>query len=35
MLTELRLLLESTHFYDENELLRIATQNGLHVLGLD
>lgn len=35
MLTELRVLLESTHFYDEDELLRVATINGLHVLGLD
>lgn len=35
MLTELRVLLESTHFYDEDELVRIATVNGLKVLGLD
>lgn len=35
MLTELRVLLESTHYYDEEELIKIATRNGLHVLGLD
>ena len=34
MLTELRVLLESTHFYEMDELLKIATSNGLKVLGL-
>jgi cytosine deaminase len=34
MLTELRVLLESTHFYDMEELVKIATINGLKVLGL-
>ena len=34
MLTELRLLLESNHFYDEEELIKIATTNGLKVIGL-
>ena len=34
MLTELRMLLESTHFYDMQELIRIATDNGRRVLGL-
>ncbi|MBM3381471.1 MAG: amidohydrolase family protein [Betaproteobacteria bacterium] len=35
MMTELRMLLESTHFYDTQELVRIATDNGRRVLGLD
>jgi cytosine deaminase len=35
MFTELRVLLESTHFYDVNELVKIATYNGLKVMGLD
>lgn len=35
MLTELRVLLESTHFYDVDELVKVATFNGLKVLGLD
>ncbi|MEN9530454.1 MAG: hypothetical protein RI932_2327 [Pseudomonadota bacterium] len=35
MMTELRMLLESTHFYDTRELVRIATDNGRRVLGLD
>jgi cytosine/adenosine deaminase-related metal-dependent hydrolase len=34
MLTELRVLLESTHFYDTAELVRIAVDNGRKVLGL-
>ncbi len=34
MLTELRVLLESTHFYDMEELVKIATTNGLKVIGL-
>ena len=34
MMTELRMLLESTHFYDVSELVRIATENGRRVLGL-
>lgn len=35
MLTELRVLLEATHFYDVKELTKLATFNGLKVLGLD
>lgn len=35
MLTELRVLLESTHFYETDELIKIATTNGLKVLGLN
>jgi cytosine deaminase len=35
MMTELRMLLESTHFYETRELVRIATENGRRVLGLD
>ncbi|APJ04088.1 amidohydrolase family protein [Silvanigrella aquatica] len=35
MLTELRVLLESTHFYEMDELVKVATTNGLKVLGLD
>jgi cytosine/creatinine deaminase len=34
MLTELRFLLESTHFYSRSELIKIATLNGRKVLGL-
>lgn len=34
MLTELRVLLESCHFYNIEELVKIATVNGLRVLGL-
>lgn len=34
MLTELRVLLESTHFYEMDELVKIATVNGLKVIGL-
>jgi cytosine deaminase len=34
MLTELRLLLEANHFYEEEELLKIATSNGLKVMGI-
>lgn len=32
MLTELRVLLESTHYYDMEELVKIATENGIKVL---
>ncbi len=35
MLTELKILLEANHYYDMDELIRIATVNGLKVLGLD
>lgn len=35
MFTELRLLLEATHYYDMKELVKIATINGLKVLGLN
>jgi cytosine/creatinine deaminase len=34
MLTELRMLLESTHFYERSELIKIATSNGRKVLGV-
>ena len=34
MLTELRILLESTHYYEVVDLVKVATVNGLHVLGL-
>jgi cytosine/creatinine deaminase len=34
MLTELRMLLEATHFYDRAELIKIATVNGRKVMGL-
>lgn len=34
MLTELRILLESTHFYEVDALVDLATLNGLKVLGL-
>lgn len=34
MFTELRVLLESTHFYDMGELVKLSTYNGLKVLGL-
>ena len=34
LMTELRMLLESNHFYDAEELVRIATENGRRVLGL-
>ena len=34
LLTELRVLLEATHFYDVDELVKIATVNGRHVLGI-
>jgi cytosine/creatinine deaminase len=34
MMTELRVLLESTHFYDVDELVKIAVHNGKIVLGL-
>lgn len=33
-MTELRMLLEANHFYDSEELIRIATDNGRRVLGL-
>lgn len=35
MWTEMKFLLEATHFYDLRQLSRIATINGLEVLGLD
>lgn len=35
MWTEMKFLLEATHFYDLRQLSRIATTNGLEVLGLD
>jgi cytosine/creatinine deaminase len=34
MFTELRVLLESTHFYDTAELLKVAVHNGKKVIGL-
>jgi len=34
LMTELRVLLESTHFYDMNELSKIMTVNGKKVLGI-
>ena len=34
MWTELRFLLESCHFYDQKELVRISTTNGRRALGL-
>ena len=34
MFFELRLLLESTHFYNIDELVKISTVNGRKVLGL-
>ena len=34
MMTELRFLLESTHFYDVDSLVAIATTNGKKVIGL-
>ncbi len=34
MMTELRFLLESTHFYDVEKLVEIATTNGKKVMGL-
>lgn len=33
MFTELRVLLESTHFYEVEELVKVATVNGLAVIG--
>jgi len=33
MLTELRVMLEATHFYDINELFKIATVNGKKIIG--
>ena len=35
LMTELRVLLEATHTYDLDSLVRVATANGLKVLGLD
>lgn len=35
LMTELRVLLEATHFYDIDELVKVATTNGRLVLGLD
>jgi cytosine deaminase len=34
MMTELRFLLEATHFYDVDELVKIATTNGKKVIGI-
>ncbi|NBX16155.1 MAG: hypothetical protein EBR09_02190 [Proteobacteria bacterium] len=34
LMVELRMLLESTHFYDAAELIRVAVDNGRRVLGL-
>lgn len=34
LMVELRMLLEATHFYDVQELVRVATENGRRVLGL-
>ncbi len=34
MLTELRVLLEANHYYNIDELVNVATNNGLKVLGL-
>ncbi|WP_158999568.1 amidohydrolase family protein [Pigmentibacter ruber] len=34
LLTELRVLLEATHFYEMDELVKVATLNGLKVMGL-
>ena len=33
MRTELKFLLEATHIYDETTLVKIATENGLRVIG--
>ena len=33
--TELRVMLESCHFYDVDNLVQIATKNGLRVLGIE
>ena len=33
MLTELRVMLEATHFYNMKELLKIATSNGREIIG--
>jgi hypothetical protein len=33
-MTELRVLLEATHFYDIDELAKIMTINGKKVLGI-
>ena len=35
MMVELRFLLEATHFYDIEELVKIATVNGRKVIGID
>lgn len=35
MKTELKFLLEATHIYDQNVLVKIATENGLKVIGCD
>lgn len=35
MMTELRFLLEATHFYDVEELVKIATKNGREIIGLE
>ena len=33
MRTELKFLLEATHIYDEETLIKISTENGLKVIG--
>lgn len=35
MMIELRFLLEATHFYDIDELVKIATTNGKKIIGID
>ena len=35
MMTELRFLLEATHFYDVDKLVEIATTNGKRIIGID
>ena len=35
MSTELKFLLEATHTYDEEVLIKIARKNGLEVMGID
>lgn len=35
MATELRVMLEATHFYNMKELVKIATTNGKKIIGVD
>jgi cytosine/adenosine deaminase-related metal-dependent hydrolase len=35
MATELRVMLEATHFYNMKELIKIATTNGRQIIGVD